>query len=116
MTRAIPSMTSYQPGDIVLIFFPYSSGAMGPRRPGLVILDSGDDDIVVSRMTTKPYATAWDVSLVDWAGAGLNAPSVVRLHKIATLETKDVARKLGSLQPPDRVAVSKIMQQTYGIW
>lgn len=45
-------MTNYQPGDLVLIAFPYAGGMQSKQRPGLVILDTGDADVVVARVTT----------------------------------------------------------------
>ena len=79
-------MTNFQPGDIVLVGFPLSGSSQVKARPALIILDTGDADVVMARITTHAYSTPCDVSLADWQGAGLIAPSVVRLHKLATLE------------------------------
>jgi mRNA interferase MazF len=98
------------------VAFPYSGGTQTKNRPALVILDTGDMDIVVARVTTQPYATALDVAMQDWRAAGLLAPSFVRLHKLATLEKSRVRRQLGSLQPVDRQQVSAVMRGTYGSW
>lgn len=116
MRRATPSTTNYKPGDLVLISFPYARGARAKNRPALVILDAGDVDVVVARVTTQIYHTLYDVPIKDWQGAGLLAPSVARLHKLATLEKALIRRRLGSLQPADRQQVSLIMRQTYGRW
>ena len=85
-------------------------------RPGLVLLDIGDLDVVVARVTRQMHATLFDIVLNDWKGAGLLAPSVVRLHKIATLEKTLVQRKLGSLQGQDRIAVTGALDQILGSW
>jgi mRNA interferase MazF len=79
-------MTTYRPGDVVLLAFPFTDGIRQKQRPALVLLDTGDPDIVVARITSQPYTTAFDVALSDQAEAGLLLPSVVRLHKLATLE------------------------------
>jgi len=76
----MPSTISYQPGDLVLVEFPFT-GPGTKLRPALVVLDSGDADVVLARVTTPPY----DIHLTDWRQAGLLAPSFVRLHKLATL-------------------------------
>jgi mRNA-degrading endonuclease toxin of MazEF toxin-antitoxin module len=47
------STTTFQPGDLVLVAFPFVGSAQSKRRPALVILDTGDDDIVVARVTTQ---------------------------------------------------------------
>jgi len=109
-------MTTYSPGEIVLIAFPYTAGTETINRPALVILDTGDADIVVARVTTQPHYAAYDVSITNWSSAGLLAPSWVRLHKLATLEKSLVNRRLGSLPPTDYQQVSAVMRRTYGTW
>ena len=44
-------MTTYQPGDVVLLAFPFTDGVRQKQRPALVLLDTGDPDIVVARIT-----------------------------------------------------------------
>ena len=109
-------MTVCQPGDVVLVAFPFSGGSSVKARPALVLLDTGDSDVVVARITTQLRPTPCDVFLTDWQGAGLLAPSMVRLHKLATLEKGLVHRALGSLQSPDRAAVAAVLRQTFQNW
>jgi mRNA interferase MazF len=106
----------YQPGDLVLIAFPFSSGAQVKRRPALILLDSGDADILVARVTTQRYDTPYDVALTDWQTAGLRAPSVVRLHKVATLERLLVDQRMGHVSVDDRSRIATVLRQTYGAW
>jgi mRNA interferase MazF len=109
-------MTVYQPGDVILVAFPFSSGSSAKARPAMVVLDTGDNDVVVARITTQLRPTPCDVVLIDWQGAGLLAPSMIRLHKLATLEKGLVHRALGSLQAPDRAQVAAVLQQTFVTW
>jgi len=109
-------MTTYQAGELVLVAFPYTSGVGGKVRAALVVLDAGDADRVVARVTTQRYQSPNDVTLTDWQAAGLRAPSVIRLHKLATVEKTTVRRQLGTLQPADRQQVSSVMRQVYGSW
>ncbi|MBW3597309.1 MAG: type II toxin-antitoxin system PemK/MazF family toxin [Planctomycetes bacterium] len=108
--------TTYQAGDLLLIGFPFSGGAQVKTRPAMVVLDTGDDDVLVARVTTQHHQSPYDVPLADWQGAGLLSASTVRLHKLATLEKTLVRRMLGRLQPADRANVAAVMQQTYGQW
>jgi mRNA interferase MazF len=62
------------------------------------------------------YQTHHDVSITGWQASGLLAPSVVRLHKLATLEKGLIRRRLGHLQAADRQRISALMQQVYGTW
>ena len=107
MPKAMPSMTMYQPGNIVLIGFPLGGSGQRKVRPALVILDSGDADSVVARLTTQFHQSSFDIALSDWKGAGLKAPTIVRLHKLATLENHSFncssaacSSRTGNLSPP----------------
>jgi len=109
-------MTSYQPGEVLLVSFPLSGGGAPIKRPALVILDTQDADVLLARITTQPYTTLYDVAISDWSGAGLLAPSTVRLHKLATLEKNLIRRSLGALQIADRAAVANVLHKVYGTW
>jgi len=97
-------MASYATGDVVLLEFPFTDTAGSKRRPALILLDTGDDDIVVARVTGQLSAAPQDVTLDEWQQAGLLLPSVVRLHKVATLQRRLVDKKLGRLTPGGLVA------------
>jgi mRNA interferase MazF len=109
-------MTKYSAGDLLLLQFPQTSGAHGSLRPALVVVDTGDLDVLVARVTRQMHGTAHDVIISEWRGAGLLAPSIVRLHKLATLEKSIVQRKLGCLQAADRSAVANVLTQIFGSW
>lgn len=81
-------MASYRSGEILLLAFPFADATGVKRRPALVLLDSGDEDIVVARVTSQIAQTSFDVEIVAWQEAGLLLPSVVRVHKLATLEKR----------------------------
>jgi mRNA interferase MazF len=95
----------HAPGDVVLLAFPFADGSATRRRPALVLVDVGDDDLLVARITSRPARTDLDVTLDHWQAAGLLLPSVVRVHKVATLEKELVEQKLGTLAPEDRSSV-----------
>ena len=109
-------MTSFRPGDLVLVAFPYTGSTQVKRRPAMVLLDVGDADVVQARITTQRYQTPHDVDITDWQGAGLLAPSVVRLHKLVTLDKSRVLRYLGALQSVDQQRVSAVVRRIYGTW
>ena len=94
-------MRGYRGGEIVLLSFPFVDATGARRRPALVLLDTGDDDIIVARVTSQPPRTSFDVVVTEWQQAGLLVPSVVRLDKLATLEKRLVGRQLGGLTPDD---------------
>lgn len=73
-------------GDIVLLKFPFTDSKTYKRRPALIINDFSDGDIIVCRITSLIYKTPNDVFIDDWKNSGQKLPSVIRVHKIATLE------------------------------
>jgi len=109
-------MTIFQPGDLLLVTFPFTSGKRGKQRPALALVDTGDADVLVARVTTQMYNTAFDVRLSDWKGAGLLAPSVVRLHKLAAIEKNLVVRMIGTLTKTDHERVAKALTQFCAGW
>jgi mRNA interferase MazF len=112
----MPSTTTYQPGDIVLVDFPFTTSGRGKPRPALVILDTGDADIVSARITTQSQNTTFDVVISDWQSAGLLAASTVRVHKLATLAKSRVQRRLGALSASDRITVANALQSIVASW
>ena len=109
-------MTTYNLGDLLLTNFPYAGGMQYKKRPALVLLDVGDADLVLARITTQPHHTTYDVNIIHWKSSGLRAPSVIRLHKIVTSEKTQVLRVLGSLHQVDRQNVATVLAQTFGNW
>lgn len=77
----------------------------------MVLLDVGDEDIVVARITGQAVRSAFDFEIKDWQGAGLLLPSIVRLHKIATLGKNMVERKLGRLREEDLKQAREIVRK-----
>jgi len=84
-------------GDIVLLKFPFTDGKTFKRRPALIVNEFSDGDIVVCRITSQIYNTDYDIFIDDWEGSGLKLPSVIRVHKIATLEKKLVEFVMGQV-------------------
>ena len=106
-------MTNFEFGDVVLVHFPQSGTAARKQRPGIVILDIGDSDLVIVPVTSKPRNQPGDVSLGSLAGTGLVRPSWMRLEKVATLLKTDVVRRLGRLTPKDRDQLAQLWRSLY---
>ncbi|MBD2409267.1 growth inhibitor [Nostoc calcicola FACHB-389] len=106
-------MQNYQSGSVLLLKLPFSDAVTFKLRPVLLLLDTGDDDVIVARITSQITQTAFDVEIIEWQQAGLMRPSVVRLHKINTVEKRLLERQLGTLQPNDW---TKVRQHIHQIW
>lgn len=104
----------FERGEVVLLDFSFSSETGGKQRPALILLDANDQDPLVARVTTQQHRSPFDIVIQDWNGAGLFAPSIVRLHKLATVEKRLVRRRLGRLAEPDWSAVRTVALQVFG--
>jgi len=90
-------MNKTETGSIVLLKFPFADGIGFKRRPALVLKDCEDGDVLVCRITSKIYNTKYDIYLNDWIKFGLKLPSVVRIHKMATLEMDMIETMMGQI-------------------
>ncbi len=90
-------MDKLQFGDIVLLKFPFTDAVTFKKRPALVLNDIGDGDLLVCRITSQLYETPFDLSVTDWKKCGLKLPSVIRIHKVATLEKEMVDEIIGKI-------------------
>jgi mRNA interferase MazF len=84
-------------GQIVLLRFPYTDGTTFKRRPALIVQDSDDGDVIVCRITSKIYKSDFDIEINNLEKSGLKLPSIIRVHKIATLEKNLVELKMGQI-------------------
>jgi mRNA interferase MazF len=108
-------MAIYSRGEVLLLSFPFSDTTTSKRRPALVLLDTGDNDPIVARITSQIHQTSFDVQLKEWKTAGLMLASVVRVHKLATLQKNLVERRLGQLTPNDWTSVQAAILQLWQI-
>lgn len=107
-------MTSYEFGAVVLVYFPQSGTTARKQRPGIVVLDIGDADLVIAPVTSIVRSQAGDMPLTSLPGTGLIRPSWVRLAKVATLLKTDLVRALGRLSVSDRNQLAQNWQMLYG--
>jgi len=93
-----------KPGEIVWVLFPFSSKEQQPykRRPVVVVNATGtgiDQAVLVAMVTSNARRVAhpgtFDVVVENWSEIGLVGPSVVRVNRIWTAESRDLAGSLG---------------------
>ncbi len=80
-----------------------------------MIYDSGDEDVLVARITTQRYVTEADYKIVDWQGSGLLAESFIRLGKQATIQKHYVTRQLGALEPGEIAGLKSILSKMFSL-
>lgn len=88
----MPSTTSYNFGDVVLVAFPFTNLQANKKRPAVIIsrhtYQQTRPDVILMAITShirQPLASG-EALLHDWQAAGLAKPSVFK-PLIATLET-----------------------------
>ncbi len=105
-------MTEYKFGDVVLIAFHQVDGNR-KQRPALVILDVGDDDIVLAPITTTKRKGRGDYKVKNWSESGLLLHSWVRLAKIACLGKIEINKQLGICSADDKKNLIVIWNKIY---
>jgi len=97
-------------GEIFLCQFPFTSGAVSKPRPVLVLFDM-QQDVLICRITSVLRTGLLDVTLMDWAQAGLARPSVARLDRLITADKAILGRRLGVLSAADQAAIRAAWNQ-----
>src|SRR5271165_6510511 len=89
-------MAIFSQGDVVKVPFPYTDRSTRQSRPALVVSTGLEEAhrLVWVVMITSAENRGWasDVAITNLAHAGLPAPSVIRVAKIATIDATDATR------------------------
>jgi mRNA interferase MazF len=94
-------MTGFEPGDIVLVPFPFSDLRGVKKRPALVLAVAESRRELVCLMLTSGPSGVGEVPVQDWQAAGLLRPTVARVHRLFVLDISLVLRRLGRLAADD---------------
>ena len=106
-------MTTYNFGDIILIGFPHTDLQGVSKRPAIVLFDSGDQDILVARITAQKYTIWTDYKIDGWKESGLLAESYIRLSKQATIEKRYILKQLGKLKTSEIERLKAILKKMF---
>ncbi len=102
----VSNPTDFNPGDVILLSYPFGEGAGVRKRPALVVSSSvfnrETGELVVAQITSRVSAPAraGDYAIAEWREAKLPRPALVRA-RLATLARSLVLRRLGSLSEAD---------------
>lgn len=105
-------MIKYKFGDVVLVIF-YQTDGNRKQRPALVILDAGDDDILLAPITTTERKSKGDYKIKNWRQSGLLLDSWARLAKVSCLSKSDICQKLGVFSMEDKKQIVQIWNRLY---
>lgn len=104
-------MTSYLPGELLLFEeLVTTEQREGKTRPMLVLVDTGDEDIIVARISSRHLSLPYVVEIRQWYEAGLAQPSFVRINKLQTVHKSLVRKRLGRLHTEDLRSVHQSLR------
>ena len=96
-----------KPGDIVLIRFPQTDLQAGKLRPALVVAEvpGRHPDLLLALISSRIYQTVPQFDEIietndpDYETTGLKVRSVVRLARLASVESTVINARLGQISP-----------------
>ena len=105
-------MTPFEPGDVVLVRFPFTDLTAVKKRPALIVSPSDflkrNGDVVIVALTGQPQSEP-DAALQDWQSAGLLKPTWLK-PLIGTVAAKGIERRLGKLSSTDLPSVAATLR------
>lgn len=118
MDTVIPPQGAIAAWDIVRLDFPFADQAATRRRPALAIAAPAATDafsILWVLMITSAARERWplDVPISDLRLGGLTHACVVRVGKVATLDSR-LAARIGELSVADRAKVAACLSELLG--
>jgi mRNA interferase MazF len=106
-------MTACDPGDIVLVRFPFTDLSTIKKRPAVVVSPPEYTrlygDVVLLALTSQDQKQG-ALALREWRGVGLPKPTWVK-PLIGTIAAPLVERRIGHLDPRDRGAIQTALGQ-----
>ena len=112
----MPSMTSYDRGDVVLATLPFSDLTGVKQRPAVVISAPHPSvDLVLLPLTSQlEHLQFGEFTLADWENAGLLFPSAVK-RGLFTLDKARINRRFGRLAAADQTALDRALRLWLGL-
>jgi mRNA interferase MazF len=112
----MPPTINCNPGDVVLIPFPFTDLSTSKQRPCLVVssaaFNSNHPDIIALAITSQiPERLSvyeFGLSEKEQQASGLPKPSIIKLGKIVTLDQRLVRKSLGKLS---RVSTKRVINK-----
>ncbi|MBY0526077.1 MAG: type II toxin-antitoxin system PemK/MazF family toxin [Gemmataceae bacterium] len=106
---------AHSAGDVVLVPFPYRDQLAESTRPAVILSAEAYNqhgDVVIAAITSHPPRISSDYALLDWAVAGLQFASTVRML-LATVADRRIVLRIGRLSDRDWAAVQDRVLQLF---
>lgn len=95
----------------MVVTYPFSDLTGVKKRPGVILLDSQQKDVLIARITSRSPKTPFDVEIEKWQQVGLNVPSTILVNKIMTLDRGLIDKRLGNFMESDWKKVIKALKK-----
>jgi len=103
-------------GSVVLIPFPFTNLTGSKIRPA-VVLSNNELDVTICFITSEfKWKTEYDISIFPSESNGLKIPSLIRIGKIATIDSALVLGELGELSNIEIVELDKGLKKFFQLW
>ena len=112
-------------GEVVLVRFPFSTGAGSKVRPALIVQSDTNkhrlSNTIVVQITTntshvaEPTQLLVDPSTSEGQSTGLLAPSAIACENIATIHDSRILRSIGALSPQLMQQIDACLKASLGL-
>jgi mRNA-degrading endonuclease toxin of MazEF toxin-antitoxin module len=117
-----PSMTDYNPGDVVLIPFPFTDLSTVKQRPAIIlsshVFNQHHQDAILAAITSHvPEVLTSDkylLSAEEQREAGLPKQSIVKVGKLVTLHQRLIRKQLGRMPEAGQEQLISIVMSIFG--
>jgi mRNA interferase MazF len=114
------SMTKLEPGDIVLVNFPFTNLQSSKVRPALVLSIKGEDIIILGIFSRVPDILRESWIKIDevnpaFKQTGLKKVSIIKTEKITVVHQSLIRKGLGSVPFELMLHVKQTLLETLGI-
>ena len=98
-------------GNIILIPFPFTNLTGSKIRPA-VVLCKNELDVTICFVTSElRWRTEYDIFIFPSANNGLKVPSLIRIGKIATIDSDLILGELGELSNAEIMELNKGLKE-----
>jgi len=104
------------PGDLILVPFPFADLDVQKVRPSVVIhvTKKYNDIILFAISSVVPQSLGdYEILIKPKPGNGLKVESIVRVERIATLRTERIIKKIGSLSEAQLKLLLKTLRNLF---
>ncbi len=112
-------------GDVVLVFYPFASGAVSKRAPGLVVQNDADNTrmaaTILAQITTnlaragEPTHLLIKASTTEGQSSGLLHDSLVSCNNLITVELARIHKVIGHHLPTTMQKIDDCLKTALGL-